>query len=852
MRRRSSLLALLAVVVVSVVSAVGAAPAHATIGLKTTPDPGVWMTNGVVYASALSEDGKTLYIGGRFTQLRQKPPGQGGQTLAVNNLAAINVATGTPVSTWRPNVASDGSFSPVVRALAVRNGQVYIGGRFTSVNGQPRQNLAAVDESSGALSPLSATVGTSNSTVYAVLPSDTELYIGGTFSSVNGVSRQNLAAFKLPSGALDTSWKPKAKGGTVHDLKFSTDGNTIFAAGGFTSVVGSDRTTAPRQSVARFDTATGNVDPWAIPAGTIENPMIAWDMTVTSSRLYVGFGDKPNYAAAFRLDNGNSGDEVWRYNTVGNVQSVAFSPDGSRLIIGGHFGINPLDQQVCGGSYLKGLAALNPDTGTIDCNWLPTLDEKTRPNYNGGWTLTTTSNYLYVGGGFIGVSGVPQYNLARFTYDPTYHAVDYATPTIDLNGFEHRNGLQRGGLNATYYDNQDFTGTQVSRVDPTVNFDWGNGSPDPAIGPDTFSARWTGQIEAPVSGDYTFTTTSDDGVRLYIGGQKIIDDWGDHAPTDDSGTITLQAGQRYDIQMDYYEDGGGAVAKLQWSYPGQSQQVVPSNDLLYTGDNGGLDATYYDNQDFTGTQVSRVDPTVNFDWGNGSPDPAIGPDTFSARWTGQIEAPVSGDYTFTTTSDDGVRLFVNGQELIDDWGDHAPTDDSGTITLQAGQRYDIQMDYYEDGGGAVAKLQWSYPGQPEQVVPSSVLYNTGGDTGYSTSFNPGGGPVSIVDPDNLVVADADDVNIKSATVMLTSMPDGASESLSASTAGTGITATYDAQNGVLHLNGSASKADYEKVLRTVTYNDTAANPTAGTRTVYFSVNDGVLSSNTAVSTVYVQ
>src|SRR4028119_1659181 len=104
-----------------------ASPAHAALGLRDTADAAPWMTNGKVYAQALSEDGKILYIGGKFTILREKPPGTGGATLAVNNVAAIDVETGAPVSTWKPAVTSKYGTAPVVRALAAKNGRVYIG-----------------------------------------------------------------------------------------------------------------------------------------------------------------------------------------------------------------------------------------------------------------------------------------------------------------------------------------------------------------------------------------------------------------------------------------------------------------------------------------------------------------------------------------------------------------------------------------------------------------------------------------------------------------------------------------------------------------------------------------------------
>ena len=101
-----------------------------------------------------------------------------------------------------------------------------------------------------------------------------------------------------------------------------------------------------------------------------------------------------------------------------------------------------------------------------------------------------------------------------------------------------------------------------------------------------------------------------------------------------------------------------------------------------------------------------------------------GADTFSARWTGEIEAPETANYNFVTTSDDGVRLWVCGRLVVDDWTDHAVSDrrSSAPVPLTAGQRCEVRMEYYENGGGAVAKLQWDYAGYRTHVVPQKQLY----------------------------------------------------------------------------------------------------------------------------------
>jgi PA14 domain-containing protein/Big-like domain-containing protein/carbohydrate binding protein with CBM6 domain/fibronectin type III domain protein/strictosidine synthase-like protein len=136
----------------------------------------------------------------------------------------------------------------------------------------------------------------------------------------------------------------------------------------------------------------------------------------------------------------------------------------------------------------------------------------------------------------------------------------------------------------------------------------------------------------------------------------------------------------------------------------------------------GLRGQYYDNSNLTNLKLTRTDATVNFTWGTGAPATGIGADTFSVRWTGQVQARFSQTYTFYTTSDDGVRLWVNGVQIINNWTNHSSTENSGTIALVANQKYDILMEYYENTGSAVAKLSWSSASQAKQIIPQIQLY----------------------------------------------------------------------------------------------------------------------------------
>jgi hypothetical protein len=137
---------------------------------------------------------------------------------------------------------------------------------------------------------------------------------------------------------------------------------------------------------------------------------------------------------------------------------------------------------------------------------------------------------------------------------------------------------------------------------------------------------------------------------------------------------------------------------------------------------GGVKAQYYNGMNFENLVLTRIDPQINFNWGDpGSPDASVNVDQFSARWTGEVEAAFTETYTFYTTSDDGARLWVNGVQVVNSWIDQSPAEHSGKIDLVAGNTYSLIMEYYENGGGAVAELRWSSPSTPKQLIPQAAL-----------------------------------------------------------------------------------------------------------------------------------
>ena len=168
-------------------------------------------------------------------------------------------------------------------------------------------------------------------------------------------------------------------------------------------------------------------------------------------------------------------------------------------------------------------------------------------------------------------------NAGRPVFATPYTTLAYNMLKLDLQG----SGTSANGLKATYYNDHTFSNVALERTDSTVNFNWMTGSPA-GVNSDNFTVRWTGFVEPRYSETYTFYTSTDDGVRLYVDGKLIIDNWQNQPATEYSGTIRLNAGQRYSIKMEYYDNTRSASAKLSWSSASQAKAVI-DNKSLYTG-----------------------------------------------------------------------------------------------------------------------------------------------------------------------------------------------------------------------------------------------------------------------------
>ncbi|MCA8833198.1 RICIN domain-containing protein [Hymenobacter sp. BT728] len=141
----------------------------------------------------------------------------------------------------------------------------------------------------------------------------------------------------------------------------------------------------------------------------------------------------------------------------------------------------------------------------------------------------------------------------------------------------------------------------------------------------------------------------------------------------------------------------------------------------------GLTASYFNNGSLAGAPVlKRQDAVIDFKWGAAAPAPELPADNFSVRWEGLLAAPATGRYRFVAVTSDEVRLWVNGKKVLDTWNGRKPTNlDDATVTLAAGEKTTIKLEYNDADGSAGIQLQWVPPGQVAQVIPSGNLYPLG-------------------------------------------------------------------------------------------------------------------------------
>lgn len=255
------------------------------------------------------------------------------------------------------------------------------------------------------------------------------------------------------------------------------------------------------------------------------------------------------------------------------------------------------------------------------------------------------------------------------------------------------------GFDAEYFNNTDLSGTPVlTRCEDKVNYFWWDGSSPESgtVNNNNFSARWQGEFTF-AAGTYTFASDSDDGIKVWVDNVLKIDNWTAHSPISyDTVDVVLTAGV-HTVKVEYYELTGNARAVVSWMLP----QTQSSNCVV----EGSFCAKYFNNTSLTGDPVlSLLESEIDHAWGTTSPSSAVNSDNYSVRWEGQFQFN-SDEYTFTTGSDAGVRLWLDGNLIIDNWTAHSYQEDGDSVNVSAGL-HTVKVEYYETTGDANLWVYW--------------------------------------------------------------------------------------------------------------------------------------------------
>ena len=328
-----------------------------------------WNPNANSSVRAFGAGATGLYVGGQFTAI-------GGQ--ARNRIALVDYSTAAADPTWNPNANS------VVMALwlDVTHNLLYLAGQFTSVDGQLRNRIAALDATTGAATAWNPN---SNNQVFTIAGDGTTVYAGGQFTSIGGQTRNRIAALSASTG-LATSWNPNA-GNSVQSLTLL--GSSVFVGGDFLTIGGQNRS-----RIAELSMATGLATAWNPSAFSTVSVVVGEGTDVFVGGSFNGIGGVArNNLAAIDIVTG----EVLPWNPDANNQVQALALGADVLYAGGNF------TQV-GGAIRNNVAALDLTNGQAAA-WDPNADGQVS-------SLAVAGDRVYLGGLFTTVNGQPRANLA--------------------------------------------------------------------------------------------------------------------------------------------------------------------------------------------------------------------------------------------------------------------------------------------------------------------------------------------------------------------------------------------------------------------------------------------------------
>jgi len=416
--------------------------------------------NGAIDSLQISDD--TVYVGGSFTSV-------GGEKR--NSIAELDLETGDATE-WNPDA------DHIVLSIALSENSIYAGGYFSYIGGLTRNKLAAINSITGEPTDWNPNVDGAWSSVCALTVSQDSVYIGGSFDSIGGQARKNIAVLDKTSGQ-PIPWDPIAN---QRVLALAINNNTLYVGGEFTSIGGQNR-----KGVAALDKTTGLATDWNPNFGDL-NPII-FTLSILEDIIYVGgyfsfIDDQPKFRlASLYLDTGLSTD--WNpnvnHNYIGNPDSVYYvsslATSNDVIYVGGHF-------STVGGEIRNNIAAINKLSGEPTL-WNPDAGGEWNPVYS----LNITGNTMFVGGGFTNIGSKNRNKLAALDvdtgettdWDPNIsngnsYILSLATTgdTLYVGGrFTSISGISRSNLAAFSFD---FTAPLIS-LDPLANSTLSNRQP---------------------------------------------------------------------------------------------------------------------------------------------------------------------------------------------------------------------------------------------------------------------------------------------------------------------------------------------------------------------------------------
>ncbi|MDW8351788.1 MAG: PA14 domain-containing protein [Anaerolineae bacterium] len=268
-----------------------------------------------------------------------------------------------------------------------------------------------------------------------------------------------------------------------------------------------------------------------------------------------------------------------------------------------------------------------------------------------------------------------------------------------------------GPWSGEYWNNTIQSGPPaLARNEAAINFNWGFGSPDlMRVQPDYFSARWTRRMNF-AAGVWRFSADVDDGIRIWVDGQVVLDALNFVGRQTPSVDIPLTQGV-HEIRVDYVEQTQQAFIRLDMTRVGTLPPAPPPQPPSAGFNNGPWTAEFFANANLAGPATSTsVVCCLRFDWNGAPPVSGVPGGFFSARFS-QVRYFPAGVYQFVARVDDGIRIYLDGNLIMNEFREQSARTFTANVNLGAGN-HSIVVEYVQYGGTSNVSLYWDFLGDP--------------------------------------------------------------------------------------------------------------------------------------------